>query len=116
MTKMSDSFLQKAGRLEIKEYEKPGDWLTIARNHVSFKGSLQKHPIDPDKIVLVPDPHGSDITYLEFNRKDIKYLEKLPGITSVNGETANISRIWVAKNSIAVRCTPFVVGKPESIP
>ena len=116
MNETNDGILQKTSRLEIREYKKPRDWMTIARTHVSFKGSLQKHPVDPEKVVLVPDPHGSDITYLEFDRRDIGYLEKQPGITSLNGQTANITRIWVAKNSIAVRCMPFVVGGPESIP
>ena len=47
MVKISDMFLQKADSLEIKEYKKPRDWLTIARTHVSFEGSLQKHPVQP---------------------------------------------------------------------
>jgi len=88
----------------------------LARTHVSFSGSLHKHPTDPDKVIIIPDPHNRDQTYFEFNRGDIGYLERLPGITTLEGETANITRIWVKKNSIAFRCTPFVVDKPESIP
>ena len=113
---MLETLLQRALRLEIEKYEKPRDRLTIARNHVAFSGSLQKHPTDPDRVIMIPDPHGRHQTYFEFNRGDIGYLERLPGITTLEGETANITRIWVKKNSIAVRCTPFVVDKPESIP
>ena len=90
--------------------------MAIARTHVSFSGFLQKHPTDPDKVIIIPDPHNRDQAYFEFSRGDIRYLEKLPGITTLEGETANITRIWVKKNSIAVRCTPFFIGKPESIP
>jgi hypothetical protein len=113
---MTEKLIQKAPRLAVERYKKTGDIMAIARTHVSFSGSLQKHPIDPDKVVLIPDPYSTDNTYFEFNRRDIRYLEKLPGITSLEGETANITRIWVKKNTIAVQCRPFVVNKPESIP
>ena len=113
---MSERFIQKAQQLAVERYKSTRDATAIARTHVSFSGSLQKHPLDPEKVVLVPNPHSIDQTYFEFNRGDVRYLEKLPGITSLEGETANITRIWVKKNSIAVRCTPFMVNKPESIP
>ena len=113
---MPDRFIQKTQRLAIERYKNPRDIMAIARTHVSFSGSLQKHPLYPDKLVLIPDPHSIDQTYFEFNQRDVRYLEKLPSITSLEGETVNITRIWVKKNSIAVRCTPFVVTKPESIP
>ena len=113
---MPESFIQKAQQLAVERYKSTRDVTAIARTHVSFSGSLQKHPLDPEKVVLVPDPHSTEQTYFEFNRMDVGYLEKLPGITSLEGETANITRIWVKKNSIAVRCKPFVVNKPESIP
>jgi len=113
---MPERFIQKAQRLSVERYKKPRDMMAIARTHVSFSGSLQKHPTAPDKVIIIPDPYNMDQTYFEFSRADIGYLEKLPGITTLEGETANIIRIWVEKNSIALRCTPFVVGKPESIP
>jgi inorganic pyrophosphatase len=113
---MSDRFIQIAPQLTVERYKQPRDIMTIAKSHVSFSGALQKHPVDPDKVILILDPLSMDITYFEFNRGDIAYIEKLPGITSLEGETANITRVWVKKNSIAVRCTPFVVNKPESIP
>jgi inorganic pyrophosphatase len=108
---MPERFIQKAQRLAVERYKKPRDMMAIARTHVSFSGSLQKHPTDPDKVIIISDPHSRDQAYLEFSRGDIGYLEKLPGITTLEGETANITRIWVKKNSIAVRCTPFMVGK-----
>ena len=113
---MQERFIQKAQRLAVERYKSTRDITAIVRTHVSFSGSLQKHPTDPEKVVLIPDPHSNDQTYFEFNRGDVRYLERLPGITSLEGETANITRIWVKKDSIAVRCTPFVVNKPESIP
>ena len=110
-----DIFFQKTERLEIEKYREPKDRLALSRNHVAFSGFLQKHPIDLQKVVLIPDPHNTKMTYIEFSREDIRYLEKLPGITNLRGETVNITRIWVKKSSIAVRCTPFMVDKPESI-
>jgi len=113
---MPNRFIEKAQRLAVERYRKPRDMMAIARTHVSFSGSLQKHPLDPDKVIIIPDPHSREETYFEFRRGDIGYFEKLPGITTLEGETANITRIWVKKSSIAVRCTPFMVGKPEPIP
>jgi hypothetical protein len=113
---MPDTLIQKAMRLEIERYEKPRDRLAIARTHVSFSGSLQKHSVDPEKVVLIPDPYAPNITYFEFNREDIKYIEKLSAIINMNGETVNMTRVWVRRNSVAVRCTPFVVNMPETIP
>ena len=78
---MPDRFIQKAQRLDVAQFKKPRDLMAISRTHVSFSGSLQKHPVDPNKVVLIPDPHSADQTYVEFNRGDIRYLEKLPGIT-----------------------------------
>ena len=110
MAMVSDSFLQKTDQFEIERYKEPKDRLAIARTHVPFSGSLQKHPDDPQKVILIPDPYSTHISYFEFTQKDIKFLEKLPGISNLNGDTVNITRIWVEKGSIGVRCTPFVVN------
>jgi inorganic pyrophosphatase len=110
---MSDTFIQKTQRLEIDKYKEPKDRLSISRTYVPYSGSLQKHPDDAQKVILITDPYSTNISYFEFNQKDIKYLERLPAITNLKGETANMTRIWVKKNSLAVRCTPFIVNNTE---
>ena len=44
-----DKFLKKFEKFEIDKYEPPKDAQTIARTHVSFSGSPQKHPYNPCK-------------------------------------------------------------------
>lgn len=68
---MPDRYIQKAQRLAIERYKRPRDIMAIARTHASFSGSLKKHPVDPEKVVLIVDPHGTDQTYLEINREPL---------------------------------------------
>jgi len=110
-----DTFLQKADLLEIEKYQEPKDMLAMARTHVPFSGSLQKHPHDQQKVILIPDPYSTQMIYFEFRQEDIHYLEKLHGIISLRGETIKITRIWVKKQSLAVRCAPFLVTSTEQL-
>ena len=112
----ADTFLQKTERLEIEKYKAPKDRLAIIKTHVPFSGSLQKHPHEAQKLILVLDPYCTHISYLEFNQKDVNYLERLPSISNLEGETVNITRIWVKKGSVAVRHTPFIVEHTQAQP
>jgi inorganic pyrophosphatase len=106
---MSLKSLQKSSRLEIKAFQKPKDIKTIAKTHIPFSGSPQKHPYDSSRIILVSDPYSPNTFYIEFKTRDIVYIEELPNVVTLDGETITMARIWVKKSSIAVRCTPFVV-------
>ena len=106
----TDTSLQKSERLEIEKYQEPHDRLALSRTHVPFSGSLQKHPEHPRKVILIPDPYSTSIFYFEFDRQDIKYLEKLPNVVNLEGESINMARIWVKKDTIALQCTPFIVN------
>jgi hypothetical protein len=110
------NFLQEVKKFEIEVYEKPKNLKELRKTHVPFSGSPLKHPYDPKKVILVPDPYGKNSFYYEFNRGDINYAEKLPSIVNVDGGTVNMVRFWVKKMSTAVLCTPFFVGetKPAS--
>ena len=77
--------------------------------HVPFSGSLYKHPRDPEKVILVVDPHRGHTCYYEFRTDDISFVEKLPSIVSPDGKTFDIARLWVKKRSIGIKCTPFSV-------
>ncbi|MFH1153061.1 MAG: inorganic pyrophosphatase Ppa [Pseudomonadota bacterium] len=92
---------------EIQVYKKTKDM--DKDKHIPFSGSPQKHPYERDKIILIADPFTLDTFYYEFRVKDIGFAEELPNITNINGESVTMVRIWVKKQSVAIRCTPFIV-------
>ena len=102
--------LQKVEKFEIEKYKAPKDVRSLYKTHVPYTGSPQKHPLDPEQIILVPDPYNEIGPYLEFSKNDIAYLEKLANIVNMSGDTVAMARIWVKKGSIAVQCTPFQVA------
>ena len=102
--------LQKAERFDIEKYQAPKDIRSLAKTHVPYTGSPQKHPLDPDQIILVSDPYNTTSSYLEFGKKDITHVEKLANIVNMNGDTVSMARIWVRKGSVAIQCTPFQVA------
>lgn len=102
-------FLQKARKYEIQSYDRPKDIKLLKKTHIPFSGSLFKHPYDREKLILVADPVSSNTFYYEFKTKDIAGVEELPNQVDPEGESYNISRIWVRKGSLAVRCAPFRV-------
>jgi inorganic pyrophosphatase len=104
------TLLKKTEKFEIKKYKKPKDHKTIVETHIPYSGSPHKHPYDNEKMVLVIDPYYTNNFYYEFNKSDISYIEELPNLVNLEGEIFTIVRIWIKKMSIAVRCTPFIVG------
>ena len=106
----TNTSLQKAEKFEIEKYKAPKDVHSLSKTHVPYTGSPQKHPLDPEQIILVPDPYNDFSSYLEFKRNDIAYVEKLAHIVNMAGETVSMARIWVKKGSVAVQCTPFQVA------
>ena len=103
------TFLQKAEKLEIQPYKKLKDLKNIRKTHVSFTGSPRKHPYNSEQIILISDPFSTNTYYYEFKSDDISYIEELPNLTDVEGNTASMVRIWVRKKSIGIRCSPFLV-------
>ncbi len=103
------TYLQKAEKFEIEKYESPKDIRSLSKTHAPFSGSPQKHPLEPDQIILIPDPYNPKSPYLEFSKNDITHVEKLANIVNMEGETVTMARIWVKKSSFAIQCTPFQV-------
>lgn len=101
--------LQQAKSFEIQAFERPQGIKNLKLTHVPFSGSLYQHFYDEAKIVLLVDPYSSSNFYMEFRRDDIDYLEELANISSPDGKTIVMSRIWVKKGAVAMRCTPFRV-------
>ena len=105
----SDSYPQEAVKFHIQAYQKPKNVQALRKTHVSFSGSPKKHPYDTDKVILVSDPFSTNTLYFDFNKDDISYLEELPNLVNLDGETITMVRIWVKKMSVAIRCSPFIV-------
>lgn len=112
---MTKNFPQEVKKFEIEAYKRPKNLKELRKTHVPFSGSPLKHPFDPEKVILVPDPYSSSAFYFEFKKDDIAYGEKLPSIVNLDGETINLVRLWIRKGSAGVLCTPFFVEetKPE---
>ena len=100
---------QEAIKFEIQTYRRPKDRKTLLNRHVAFSGSPQRHPYDREKIILIADPYSTHNFFYEFHKDDIAYVEELPSIVNLKGETVNMVRVWIKKMSIAMRCSPFIV-------
>jgi inorganic pyrophosphatase len=103
------NFPQALIRFELELYHRPSDQKLLRRTHIAFSGTPQKHPTDPEKIILVVDPFSDSTFYYEFNTPDISVVEELTNIVTLDGEVIPMARLWVKKKSIAIRSTPFVV-------
>lgn len=101
---------QEAVKFEIQTYRQPKDRKALRSTHVAFSGSPQRHPYDREKIILVADPYSTHNFFYEFYKGDIAYVEELPNIVNLDGETVTMVRVWIKKMSIGMRCTPFIVG------
>jgi inorganic pyrophosphatase len=103
-------WLQKAEKLEIETYRKAKNPQELQKTHVSFSGLPKKHPLLSDRVVLIPDPLSTSASYLEFRSKDISFVEELPSLVNEEGDVFTMTRIWVKKDSVAIRSTPFLVN------
>lgn len=101
-----EKLLKKAEKFELDTYKVPS---AFRAGHVSYTGTPEKHPHDPDKIVLIVDPFSRNMSYYEFLTEDIKGLEELPSLVTTEGKSIKMCRIWVRKGSIGIRSTPFIV-------
>lgn len=103
------SFLKRAEKFEIQAYRRPKDRKELRKSHVPFSGSPQKHPYDSEKFILISDPYSGNTFFYEFRKDDVSYVEELPSLVTLDGQTATMARIWIRKKSVAIRSTPFVV-------
>ena len=104
-----ESYPQESAKFQIQAYKKPKDIHVLRETHVSFSGSPQKHPYDSEKVIMIADPFSTNTLYYEFNKDDISYVEELPNIVNLDGDTMTMVRVWVKKMSVGIRCAPFIV-------
>ena len=102
-------FPKAAEKFEIQLYKRPKNLQALKEAHVAFSGSPQKHPYDRSRVILISDPYSTSTTYYEFMKKDITYVEELPNLVNLDGDTVMMVRVWVKKGSIAVHSGAFVV-------
>lgn len=95
--------------LEITKFKRPKDVKSLKKDHVAFSGSPRKHPYDAFKVILVSDPFSRSNFYYEFQLDDIAFVEELPNLATTDDEVIPMVRIWVRKNSVGIRCIPFLV-------
>jgi inorganic pyrophosphatase len=100
---------KKPKKFQIQAYKKPKDIQLLKKTHVSFSGSPNKHPYNSDKVILVIDPFSANNFFYEFNKEDISYVEELPNLVNLDGDTITMVRVWVKKMSVGIRCSPFIV-------
>ncbi|MBF0118826.1 MAG: inorganic pyrophosphatase Ppa [Desulfobacterales bacterium] len=101
--------LQQNNNFEIQSYKRPPNLKILKETHIAFSGSPQKHPYDPEKIILVAEPYSKNTFYYEFKTDDISYVEELPNLVNVEGEVVTMARFWIKKMSVGVRCIPFLI-------
>lgn len=104
-----DQFIKLQEKYDIQVFDGKQDIGKMKSTHACFTGTPRKHPDHEEMIILVSDPFGTHPTYMEFQVKDISYVERLTNEVNEEGETATSARIWVKKGSVGVRCIPFVV-------
>lgn len=107
---MSDESIPKdSEKFEIQAYKRPRNIKDLIKTHVPFSGAPQRHPYESDKVILIPDPFSTHTFYYEFETENICFIEELPSLVDIEGNTISMARIWVEKGSIGLRCSPFIV-------
>lgn len=85
------------------------------KNSVCFTGSIIQHPYEEDKFILICDPLSEHTQFIEFSKNDLVYIEYLPSLTTKNGESVVINKIWIKEGSLALKFEPFIVGKTRDL-
>jgi hypothetical protein len=82
------------------------------KNAVPFIGYPQAHPSEKDKILLVYDPLGINPSVMEFQSKDLLFVEDIPQAVTESGEGIPLVKIWVRRGARGVLLEPFEVDDP----
>ncbi len=107
--KSTTYFLKEIKKLELVRFEQAVNEDILKESYLPFSGSLRHHPYDADKVILLSEPHGNNITYYEFKNDDIGFVKKQANIVNLEGEDIAMVMIWIKKGCIGIRCTPFLV-------
>lgn len=101
--------IKRTETFAIEKFKRVKDTSKLTRTHIAFTGAPRKHPNDPARVILVVDPVCYSGFYYEFKIEDIDFVEQLPSLVNMEEEVILVVRIWVKKQSVGLRCTPFAV-------
>ena len=82
------------------------------KNAVPFTGYPRAHPSEKDKLLLVYDPLGVNPSVMEFQTKDLLFVEDIPQAVTESGEGIPLVKIWVRRGARGVLLEPFEVDDP----
>jgi hypothetical protein len=98
------TYLETAPLFEITKYSG-----TPPKDAVAFSGYPRQHPFEPEKLIFVFDPLGTNPVIMEFKLCDILFVEDQPSAVTETGESLRIVKIWVRKGAYGVIHEPFEV-------
>jgi hypothetical protein len=101
------SYLETLPLSEVTRYsgKGPGDALP-------FTGYPRQHPSEKNKLILISDPLGSNLSILEFKLEDVLFVEELHSAVTESGEGVPRVKLWVRKGAHGVILEPFEVDDP----
>ncbi len=102
--------IKRTETFAIEAFKQAKDTRKLQQSHIAFTGAPRKHPTDPYRVILVVDPFSHSAFYYEFKIEDIDFVEQLPSLVNMEEDVIPIMRIWVKKQSVGLRCTPFMVA------
>ncbi|AEJ19333.1 hypothetical protein [Gracilinema caldarium] len=98
------TYLETAPLFEITKYSG-----NPPKDGVVFSGYPRQHPFEPEKLIFVYDPLGTNPIIMEFKLCDILFVEDQPSVVTETGESLRIVKIWVRKGAYGVIHEPFEV-------
>lgn len=98
------TYLETAPLYEITKYTG-----NPPKDGVSFSGYPRQHPYEPEKLIFILDPLGSNPIIMEFKLCDILFIEDQPAMVTESGESLRMVKIWVRKGAYGVIHEPFEV-------
>lgn len=74
-----------------------------------FEGSPKRHPNSENIIILVQNPFDEKKVFYEFYMDTISSIEEIGTLSSDDGKNAYMIRLWIKKNSMAIKSETFIV-------
>jgi hypothetical protein len=74
-----------------------------------FEGSPKRHPSNENILILIANPFEENKQFFEFHMDTIGAIEEIGTLTSENSQSAYLIRVWVKKDTMAVKSETFTV-------
>jgi hypothetical protein len=99
------TLLEKSGSFDIDIYKD----INLKKSHAPYEGTPKKHPTDKNILILLTNPFSKRSQFYEFSLESIGNIEDLGTITSEEGESAYMVRVWIKRGLTALKTEPFIV-------